>query len=118
MNQKLCKQLIRPRDGREHVLDDDSCSLLLDILVNSSANPHVVRPALLMLTEIANTYQPTTGTAVAVAAGEARGAAGEAKSGTAVEAAAEKTAGGAGDGGKDATAVALDPDREPRWATG
>lgn len=123
--------MIRPRDGREHVLDDETCSLLLDILVNSSANPHVVRPVVLLLTEISNTYQPAPAAAPAApaaapaapaaVAGEARGAeagggaaAGQEKAIT-VKAAAEETEGRVDDGGNTATVIKLDPDRDPRW---
>ena len=62
--------MIRPRGGRAHVLDDDSSSLLLEILVNSSANPLVVRPVVLLLTEIANTPLPLTAAAAATAVAE------------------------------------------------
>lgn len=47
---------MRPRDGRPHVLDDVSSAVLLQIVASTSANPHVVRPLVLMLTEMANTH--------------------------------------------------------------
>lgn len=121
------KQLIRPRDGREHVLNDVTCCLLLEISVNSSANPHVVRPVLLLLTEIANTYQPSTQTrtqtqtATAAGAGAVVVATAPAESGETADGAGEETTlsakappDGVDDGATTTTEMKADPDRDPR----
>lgn len=50
---------MRPRDGYAQALTDDNFSALLEILINTGANPLVVRPLVLMLTEIANAFRST-----------------------------------------------------------
>lgn len=94
------------------MLDDDTSSLLLDILVNSSANPHVVRPVVLLLTEIANTYQAQAQTATAPAAvtEQAGGGAGE-ENGMFVSG---NVVSGHGTG---TNVVKLDRPTDPRWVT-
>ncbi|CAN0540279.1 unnamed protein product, partial [Ectocarpus sp. 12 AP-2014] len=56
---RLLVELIRPRYGLPRAVDDISCLVLLEILVNSTANPQVVRPLVLLLTEMANAPLPS-----------------------------------------------------------
>lgn len=102
------------------MLNDDTCSLLLDILVNSSANPHVVRPVVLLLTEIANTHQTQPQTATSAVVPPAAPAAGDRGSGAGeetaifVKAPPEGATEGGGVSGTTVTLVKADPAREPR----